>query len=88
VSRAASAHRNAGSAERHQVERFDLDRHRLDESLDDHGHALASTHAHALEAESFVRVFERVEQGRHDARAGHAKRVTERDGPSADIELL
>src|ERR1700732_3808127 len=58
------------------------------QALHDHGHALAAADAHRLEAERFARVLERVEEGRHDAGAGLAERVAERDGAALDVELV
>src|ERR1700689_196031 len=57
------------------------------QALDDHGHALATADAHRLQAEARASVFERIEQCRHDARAGHAEGVTEGDGAAADVEF-
>ena len=47
---------------------------RLSEPLDDHGHALAAADAHGLEAVAAFGVLEPVEEGGHDAGAGHARR--------------
>ena len=50
-------------------------------------HALAAADAHGLHAEGLVRLLEVVDQGGHDAGAGHAERVTEGDGAAVDVHL-
>src|SRR5689334_13362455 len=61
---------------------------RRSQPLDDHGHALASTDTHRLEAHGLVGVLQAVQEGGHDAGAGHAEGVSEGDGPAVDVELV
>src|SRR5207253_1359270 len=60
----------------------------LREPLHDHRHALAAADAHGFHADGLAGVLEAVEEGGHDAGAGHAERVTEGDGAAVDVELL
>jgi hypothetical protein len=76
------------SGEERQVEFFDRRRHSLDQSLDDHGHSLATAHAHRLQPEALVGVFEGVEQCRHNASARHAEGVTKGNGAATNVELV
>src|SRR5512132_2432903 len=61
---------------------------RLVEPLDDHGLAHPAGHAHRLEHEPAVDGVEVVEQGGHDARAGHPERVAVRSSATVEVELL
>src|SRR5947208_1857881 len=63
-------------------------RDELAEPFNDHRHALPATDAHRLETESLVVVLQRVDERRRDAGAGHAERVTHRDRPAVDVELV
>ena len=57
------------------------------QSFDHHRHALTAADAHRLEAERGVGLLQVVDQGGHDAGAGHAERVAERDRAAVDVEL-
>lgn len=57
-------------------------------ALQDHRHPLAAADAHRLEAEFAVAFLQRVDQGRGDARAGHAERVPHGDGSAVDVKPL
>src|SRR5262245_1565947 len=57
------------------------------EALDDHRHALAAADAHALHAVARTGLVHAVEERGHDARAGHAERVAERDRAAVHVEL-
>ena len=59
------------------------------QALDDHRHALAAADAHRLEAVAACRASSRpLMQRGHDAGAGHAERVAERDRAAVHVELL
>src|SRR2546427_254397 len=49
------------------------------EALYDHRHPLAATDTHGLQAEGPIPRLQVVDEGRHDAGAGHPERVAERD---------
>src|SRR6476661_2863650 len=58
------------------------------EAFDDHGHALTAADAHGLHAVAGAGVLEAVEEGGHDAGAGHPERMAERDRATVDVQLL
>src|SRR4051812_24650893 len=60
----------------------------LVQALHDHRHALAAGHAHGLQAVLLVERLEVVQQRRHDAGAGLAERVAERDRSAVRVELV
>src|SRR5207253_1286791 len=60
----------------------------LIQSLDDHGHALATSNTHGLESDRLIECLEVVEQRAQDAGAGHAEWMTESDGSAVRIQFV
>src|SRR5919108_6293208 len=60
----------------------------LPQAFDYHGHSLAATDAHRLEANRPVIADESVEQRAENARAGHAEGMTQCDGSAVRVELV
>src|SRR5699024_236614 len=58
------------------------------QALEHHRHALAAADAHGLDAEGLVLLAQVVEQGRGDARTGHAERVAQCDRAARDVQLV
>src|SRR4029077_19423336 len=56
------------------------------EPFEHEGHALAAADAHGLEADVLVVELQGVDQRGGDPGAGHAERVTDRDGAAVDVE--
>ena len=54
--------------------------------LEDRGHALAATDAHGFKAVADLLAFHLMHQGGHDANAGGADRMAERDTRTVDVE--
>ena len=54
--------------------------------LEDRGHALAATDAHYFKAVADLLASHLMHQGGHDANAGGADRMTERDARPVDVE--
>src|SRR5260370_2175826 len=58
------------------------------EPFEHHGHALPAADAHGFEPELLVVELQRVDQRGGDPGAGHAERVTHRDGAAVDVQLV
>src|ERR671916_803909 len=58
------------------------------EAFEDDRHALTAADAHGLEPETRVAGLQAVDQRGHDAGAGGAEGVAERDGAAMDVELV
>src|SRR5207247_5423996 len=60
----------------------------LADALDDHGHALATAHAHRLETDGRIEGLQVVDERRHDAGTGHPEGMAEGDGAAVGVELV
>src|SRR6266851_6756800 len=60
----------------------------LVQALQDHRHALATAHAHGLEADRLVPLTQPVEQRAEDAGPRHAEGMPERDRSAVRVELV
>src|SRR5260370_17618522 len=58
------------------------------EPFEHHGHALPAADGHGFEPELLVVDLRRVDQRGGDPGAGHAERVTHRDGAAVDVQLV
>src|SRR4051794_338466 len=60
----------------------------LVQTLQDHRHPLAATHAHRLQAVGLAAFLETVEEGAEDAGARHPEWMAQRDGPAVRVQLV